>query len=1159
MAEDFRADEFIESWRRKRLANYRNMPEDVKEHQGIEQTVLAGGYGYRQVLELVQNGADALTEEAESQDADADQGAARIHVLFDGARLYVANTGAPLSREGIEALLTSHSSPKRGNQIGRFGIGFKSLLRLGGTIDILSRGVSLRFDPPRCRQDVRNACNLPADAPAPSLRLAWALHRETEARQDPQLSAFGWATTVVRAEVADANMEEHLIQEIAAFPARFLLFLSCAVDLTLEAPGCEPRRITRSPEGDAVVLHDGQTPSRWRLVERPVRITEAAALDDATHLHRRDEVPLTWAIPLDAGRDEAGRFWAFFPTQTLTRLPGILNAPWKVNSDRQSIIDGEWNRALMREAAAMIAEALPTLADADDPARALDYLPRQHDRNELAATLVDEIWAQTATLAIVPDATGVLRVGGDLRRHASDDKDLVGCWCALADESRRVGWVHPDCLRDRERRARLGALTERLARAPVPAKPGLSQAKPADWFAQIASVDTEHAKAVIRLAAEYANSVKRDDWSKNPSSNVWRSEYIRPTLKIIPDREGKLRCPDDIWLARPGQSAPHRHFVADELSEDPEIQRILLTTFEVRSLLEDNWLPILKQAVDEHTGQERKYRSAYQDWSAFWQTLRSARPQDQKAFADEYKGKVRIRRQDGTWQYPYAVLLPGEIVAAADPESDNRKVLVDQDFHRSDENLLKLLGAVSRPVGEHSVYRSSYDPSLCQMDELFSGWTSIASSAIRHLNRRVEAKSYLPHSISVPTGSCLLARLKGQAGARLTELLLPGAIEVEPILRLSHHRSPDNYKQVEVESPLRWLFRTYGSIRIGSVVLPLSTILARCSVPALARLPELAPRLPAIHALARSPRPEPMSSEALDAFWQALTDRLGTREAIAGDMLADLWRDAAADGWVPGRLPGAHGNVALSEVYVTGSADLARRARVRGWTVVELDEDTRALWRQSGALDLDETFSRGWDAALASFATLADALPEVKTVLSEGAEQQRYTQFVSGLHLAIDEEREFVPCLHWEGVLYLDQAQLEDVPHRERLGLILTEAGAAGWLKCSPAEALDKIADATLDERRRAVAEGADLAERLLRAVAGDVDPLRTALGEAACRALTDDAGVDRVRGGRSPRLPTEPCVRVRTRLLTQGVSTDAHQTSAVTACPSEWLVPAPQ
>ena len=37
----------------------------------------------------------------------------------------------------------------------------------------------------------------------------------------------------------------------------------------------------------------------------------------------------------------------------------------------------------------------------------------------------------------------------------------------------------------------------------------------------------------------------------------------------------------------------------------------------------------------------------------------------------------------------------------------------------------------------------------------------------------------------------------------------------------------------------------------------------------------------------------------------------------------------------------------------------------------------------------------------------------------------------------------------------------------------------------------------------------------------------------------------DRVRGGRSLRLPTEPCVRVRTRLLTQDVSIDEHQTSA--------------
>ena len=43
---------------------------------------------------------------------------------------------------------------------------------------------------------------------------------------------------------------------------------------------------------------------------------------------------------------------------------------------------------------------------------------------------------------------------------------------------------------------------------------------------------------------------------------------------------------------------------------------------------------------------------------------------------------------------------------------------------------------------------------------------------------------------------------------------------------------------------------------------------------------------------------------------------------------------------------------------------------------------------------------------------------------------------------------------------------------------------------------------------------------------------------------------------GPKPRLPTEPCVRVRTRLFTQGVSTVRRQTNAVASCRSELPVP---
>jgi hypothetical protein len=253
MGEHFDAKEFIDILRRKRLENYRNLPRDVQADSDSEKKVLNDGYDHRQVLELVQNGADAVLEEVESAGSAS---YAKLHVLFDGVRLYVANTGAPLSKDGIDTLLLFHSSPKRGNQIGRFGIGFKSLLRLGGTVEIFSRGASMQFDPERCQREVREFCDLPATAAAPSFRLAWPIDRDAAAVEDPQLAALDWATTVVRAEVRNPVIIERIAEQIRTFPARFVLFISSAVELSLEAPDASARQIRRSPADNVVILHD---------------------------------------------------------------------------------------------------------------------------------------------------------------------------------------------------------------------------------------------------------------------------------------------------------------------------------------------------------------------------------------------------------------------------------------------------------------------------------------------------------------------------------------------------------------------------------------------------------------------------------------------------------------------------------------------------------------------------------------------------------------------------------------------------------------------------------------------------------------------------------------------------------------------------------------
>ena len=210
---------YVEDERDKTLKIYKIKPTLLKEHLNTEEDTLAGGYRYRQVFEVIQNAADAILEGIQEK-----TGNGRIVVRVVDSKLYVANSGAPLTKDGIDALLGAHSSSKRKNQIGRFGLGFKSLLAFGGKIDLFSRSVSLRFDAHSCQRAIRDELGLPSDYPAPGLRIAEILSFEEEAASDAQLAELGcWATTILRAEIADTEMQNHVCDELLKFPRQFVL------------------------------------------------------------------------------------------------------------------------------------------------------------------------------------------------------------------------------------------------------------------------------------------------------------------------------------------------------------------------------------------------------------------------------------------------------------------------------------------------------------------------------------------------------------------------------------------------------------------------------------------------------------------------------------------------------------------------------------------------------------------------------------------------------------------------------------------------------------------------------------------------------------------------------------------------------------------------
>jgi hypothetical protein len=146
------ADPFgTESIRRRVLAAWAASPARFREDANAEEDAVLGAYRDRLVVELLQNAVDA---------AAAVPGRVHIRLRTGGevggdaggtGVLDVANTGAPLTADGVEALSTLRASAKRdAGAIGRFGAGFAAVLAVSDTPSIVSR-----FTPDGTVQGVR--------------------------------------------------------------------------------------------------------------------------------------------------------------------------------------------------------------------------------------------------------------------------------------------------------------------------------------------------------------------------------------------------------------------------------------------------------------------------------------------------------------------------------------------------------------------------------------------------------------------------------------------------------------------------------------------------------------------------------------------------------------------------------------------------------------------------------------------------------------------------------------------------------------------------------------------------------------------------------------------------------------------------------------------
>ncbi len=1077
---------FVRDECEKRLRAYEAQPRDAAEHYETENEVLSGGYAYRQLFELVQNAADAILEAGEEQ--------GRIQITLHPDRLMAANTGAPLDEDGIVALLNARSSSKRGNQIGRFGIGFKSLLKLGGRVDLVSRSIGLRFDPSRCRKKIRSHLGLHHDAPAPGMRLAEVLD---PADAESPLSINGehrWATTVVSAEVKDGAAFERISREIEDFPAEFLLFLPANIELVMGVSNGATRHILKTLEGPTVTVSDGHTETKWMVFERSIAIKSPDAREDATHIQRRDRIPLAWAVPV-GGRDQAGRFWAFFPTETHSLTSGILNAPWKLNSDRTNLIRGPWNEAIMEAAADLMAESLPELVSPEDFGAPISAFPRQPDRqDEIAVPLVKKLWKRILTSKVIPSVAGIMRTPKEVSHHFIEDSEICDEWGKLADPETQANYLHPDCYKYKARISRLKALKSEAARDEQMVLP---ETGVTEWLESISTSEPSHVKQVLSFV------------SKILENRYQHGIYGSLDARLVPDETGNLVAPEDAIISH-GLSAPAGYSaILPAIAEDPACRRILVDFLEVKELSDNAWDELLEASLTTAENLDNP-----SDWQNFWENIATAPLNAGSNFIAEVDSdRLKLRTVAGSWERR------NKLVASRQGWDVPDELAIDLEFITQLGVNLPETMLLEFPVGTETV---SNEAEGIGGYEGYLSWVSPAFDKLcrERVNR---TPNYYPgfqgRAVRFPAGWELLSDLPPAARAQLTqnlvEIVFCGSPSAHPV-KLVHPTRANDYPKMTAPHPFWFWVTKHGRFRIGSIILPIRALhselgraLVEAEIPGFETLEAYLQQRDEesdLGPLLEWEKPG-LKRKVVGKFWAALFDVVQNRGSGFAK-LQPIWELACSQGEIPSKVPTCDGPAPLENIFVVSDQTVGHD--LDDGKIVLLSEAARAAWVKAGAHPLDSSSLLSFRHRVSEPSHLLDVFPGLAATQDfSGNVAHLSVVWVDGLTEALGPRVTEVPvAMDADGAILLDKSKLGDRDWEDVVRLLLECLSRHGFV--SPEESVEDLLRSILDkkpgEARSRVRSQANLPSRLLEAVGRDEQSLLSLLELATRKAIDTSA-----------------------------------------------------
>lgn len=391
-------------------------PDWLKGHANGEKST-ARDYAGRELLELVQNAADAAAEQG-------GHGRVRIEVSAEG--LCVANTGMPFRPGGIRSLMTAHTSDKPDRQatlIGAKGLGFRALLNWSAEPFITSGALEIGFSRTHARREVARlasiAPNINALVRASKKPIAPILPFPATGAALENLASeaigalmkraralrFEGFDTVVVAAFGDEKAHKQAMEQLLEFRPDFLLFVATLDEIAMQIDDRPETRWTKTMLGKDRFAIEIVTDSKRSSQEWMCQRRKGSVPDPEDPEGRR---PYELAIALRAGPPSTpGFLHCYFPTSVKLPFPALFHATLELDSHRKSLnANSEVNIGVLLALGRFYADFLHSLLACRAIADPIALLSRSESFPDPLKLFEMEVYKAARILPLIPTYGG---------------------------------------------------------------------------------------------------------------------------------------------------------------------------------------------------------------------------------------------------------------------------------------------------------------------------------------------------------------------------------------------------------------------------------------------------------------------------------------------------------------------------------------------------------------------------------------------------------------------------------------------------------------------------------------------------------------------------------------------------------------------------------